>query len=79
MGNPMLGDRSALTSRELEVLRMLSEGMSTPTIALELHLSVNTVRNHVQNILGKLEVHSKLEAVSHAIREDLIPPPSSKS
>ena len=67
---------SALSSRELEVLRLLSGGITTRQIADELHLSVNTVRNHIQNILGKLGVHSKLEAVATGIRDELISPPT---
>jgi DNA-binding NarL/FixJ family response regulator len=61
-----------LTHRELEVLQLLGRGRSTEKIAEELFISVNTVRNHVANILGKLSVHSKLEAVAVAAREKLI-------
>jgi DNA-binding NarL/FixJ family response regulator len=61
-----------LTHRELEVLQLLGRGRSTEKIADELFISVNTVRNHVANILGKLSVHSKLEAVAIAAREKLI-------
>ena len=57
-----------LTPRELTVLRLLATGMSTPAIAAELHLSVNTVRNHTQNVLTKLDAHSQLEAVTTAQR-----------
>jgi DNA-binding CsgD family transcriptional regulator len=60
------GDESApsLTPRELAVIRLLAEGRSTPDIACRLDCSVATVRNHVQHLLCKLEVHSRLEAVS---------------
>lgn len=61
-----------LTARELEVLQKLGRGNSTETIAEDLFISVNTVRNHVANILSKLGVHSKLEAVAIAAREKLI-------
>lgn len=61
-----------LTARECEVLQLLARGRSTETIAEELFISVNTVRNHVANILSKLGVHSKLEAVAIAAREKLI-------
>ena len=61
-----------LTSREVEVLRLLADGSGTQEIADTLFISVTTVRNHVQNILRKLEVHSKLEAVSLALRCRLI-------
>jgi DNA-binding NarL/FixJ family response regulator len=69
------GDRGVgrdLSTREREVLERLAQGRSTPDIARELHLSVHTVRNHVQNLLGKLGVHSKLEAVAVATREGLV-------
>jgi PAS domain S-box-containing protein len=61
-----------LTDREVEVLRRLASGGSTQEIADSLFISITTVRNHVQNILRKLEVHSKLEAVSLALRHRLI-------
>lgn len=63
---------SSLTSREIEVLRLLADGMTTEQIAGELFVSSNTVRNHVNNIIRKLNVHSRLEAVSYAIRTGLI-------
>jgi DNA-binding NarL/FixJ family response regulator len=53
-----------LTARERQVLICLAEGMNRNTIALQLHVSVNTVRSHVQNIIAKLDVHSALEAVA---------------
>jgi PAS domain S-box-containing protein len=61
-----------LSAREIEVLRMLSDGTSTQDIADSLFISHATVRNHIQNILRKLDVHSKLEAVSMALRTRLI-------
>ena len=61
-----------LTPRETDVLRKLAEGQSTEQIANELFVSVNTVRNHVNNIIRKLHVHSRLEAVSYAIKTGLI-------
>jgi DNA-binding NarL/FixJ family response regulator len=63
---------SDLTSREVEVLKLLAEGMSNQAIAQKLVISVHTVRHHVQNIITKLDVHSKLEAVATAAREGLI-------
>lgn len=57
-----------LTERELEVLRIASLGRSNKAIAEELHLSVNTVRNHMQHVLTKLGAHSKLEATAIAAR-----------
>jgi DNA-binding NarL/FixJ family response regulator len=64
-----------LTARELEVLKALTEGLSTPEICERLFIAPNTLRTHVQNIMGKLRVHSKLEAVAFAIRNRLVEPP----
>jgi DNA-binding NarL/FixJ family response regulator len=64
-----------LTPRELEVLRALTEGLSTPEICASLAITPNTLRTHVQNIMGKLHVHSKLEAVAFALRHGLVEPP----
>lgn len=61
-----------LTPREHEVLMLLARGHGTRDIAELLSISPNTVRNHVQHILQKLQVHSRLEAVTYAIRHDLI-------
>jgi DNA-binding NarL/FixJ family response regulator len=65
----------ALTPRELEILRALTEGLSTPEICERLFITPNTLRTHVQNIMGKLHVHSKLEAVAFALRHRLVEPP----
>ncbi len=61
-----------LTAREREVLRLVAEGLSTPDMAARLVVSTNTVRNHVQSILTKLGVHSKLEALIVATRANLL-------
>jgi DNA-binding NarL/FixJ family response regulator len=61
-----------LTRRELQLLTHLARGQSNKAIAEELHLSVNTIRNYMQSVLLKLGAHSKLEAVSTAVREGLI-------
>jgi DNA-binding NarL/FixJ family response regulator len=53
-----------LTPRQAEVLRLLKQGLSTKQIAEELHLSADTVRNHVRYLLHALGVHSRLEAVA---------------
>lgn len=62
----------ALTPRQTEILRELQRGRSTRQIAEELHLSPDTVRNHVRHVLKALGVHSRLEAVAVARREHLI-------
>lgn len=61
-----------LTPRQSEVLRLLEHGRSTEQIARELHLSLETVRNHVRGILRALGVHSRLEAVAVARQEHLV-------
>jgi DNA-binding NarL/FixJ family response regulator len=66
------GPASPLTPRELAVLQQLALGHDQHTVARELKMSPNTVRTHIQNILSKLDVHSKLEAVSRGIREGWI-------
>jgi PAS domain S-box-containing protein len=62
----------ALTRREAEVLRMLACGSSNKSIAATLGISATTVRNHIEHVLAKLGVHSKLEAVVAAARERII-------
>lgn len=62
----------ALTRREREVLGLMGAGLNTASMAERLHLSRATVRNHVQNILLKLGVHSRLEAVAHGLRHRLL-------
>ena len=61
-----------LTAREKEILRSLAEGLSTAAIARKLFIAPVTVRNHVQNLLHKLDVHSKLAAVVYAYQHGLI-------
>ena len=61
-----------LTTREIDVLRLLALGRTTPDIAAELFVSAHTVRNHISSILSKLGAHSKLEAVAVAARDGVI-------
>jgi two-component system NarL family response regulator len=61
-----------LTEREMEVLKLVARGMNNRDIAKELFISENTVKNHVRNILEKLQIHSRMEAVMIAVREKLI-------
>ena len=61
-----------LTPREVEVLGMLAAGRSVPEIGGRLHISTLTARNHIQNILEKLEVHSKAEAVAFAFQQRIV-------
>ena len=61
-----------LTEREMEVLRLVARGLGNREIARELFISENTVKNHVRNILEKLQLHSRMEAVVYAVREKLL-------
>jgi two-component system NarL family response regulator len=61
-----------LTERELEVLRLVAKGMSNKEIASELVIAQNTVKNHVRNILEKLQLRTRTEAAMYAVREKLI-------
>ena len=66
------GPLAELTQREREILRGLSEGLSTSALAKRLSIAPVTVRNHVQNILQKLDVHTKLAAVALAYHHGLV-------
>lgn len=66
------GTGETLTERELGILRLLAQGKDSQAIADELTLSANTVRTHLQNIFGKLGVHSRLEAVAAANARGLL-------
>jgi DNA-binding NarL/FixJ family response regulator len=61
-----------LTQRELEVLKLVAQGMSNREAADSLFIAENTVKNHVRNILEKLQLHSRMEAVVYAVREKLL-------
>src|SRR6266487_3389917 len=64
---------STLSMREREILTLLVNGYSNRRIAQECFLSLNTVRTHTQNVLVKLGVHSKLEAVTFALEHQVVP------
>jgi two-component system NarL family response regulator len=64
--------RSSLTARELEILNMLSKGLTNKQTGKALKISENTVRNHVNSILEKLEVADRTEAVTVAIQQGII-------
>jgi two-component system, NarL family, response regulator LiaR len=61
-----------LTEREREILQLLAEGRRNEEIAEKLYIAVPTVKTHIQNILGKLGVHSKLEAVAFAAKNGAV-------
>lgn len=65
-----------LTEREKEILRWVAAGLQNKEIAQKLGISLATVRNHIHNILEKLDVHSKLEAVSLAFRQGWVTGPN---
>ncbi|HXY73520.1 MAG TPA: response regulator transcription factor [Actinomycetota bacterium] len=60
--------RPALTSREVDILRLVAQGFTYPEIAKDEFLALKTVQNHVQNILGKFQMHSKSALIAWAIR-----------
>ncbi len=64
-----------LTERELEVLKLVARGKANKDIARTLFISENTVKNHVRNILEKLQLHSRMEAAMYAVREKLLDVP----
>jgi DNA-binding CsgD family transcriptional regulator len=66
------GSPNPLTRREQEIVELLSNGFAALNIAARLNLSHATVRNHIQNILRKLEVHSQVEAIAVSFRNDWI-------
>jgi len=64
--------KPALTGREIEVLELVARGKTSREIGDALYISENTVKNHIRNILDKLGLHSRNEAVLYAVRENLI-------
>jgi len=64
--------KPVLTGREIEVLSLVAQGQTSRQIGTLLFISENTVKNHIRNILDKLGLHSRNEAVLYAIRENLI-------
>ena len=64
-----------LTDRELEVLKLVAQGLNNRQIGTQLFISENTVKNHVRNILEKLQLHSRMDAVMYAVREKLFEVP----
>jgi two-component system NarL family response regulator len=61
-----------LTEREMDVLKLVAQGLNNRDIARDLFISENTVKNHIRNILEKLHLHSRMEAVVYAVREKLL-------
>jgi PAS domain S-box-containing protein len=71
-GAKLESHQNTLTSREREILGLLADGHGTRDIAQLLTISITTVRNHIQHILQKLQVHTRLEAVAIATKHNLI-------
>jgi two-component system NarL family response regulator len=67
---------AALTGREVEILRLVARGLSNRYIAADMTISENTVKNHVRNILEKLHLHDRMEAVAYAVKARLLDPES---
>ncbi len=67
-----------LTRREIEVLRFVARGMNNREIGSTLFISENTVKNHIRNILEKLQLHSRMEAVMYAVREKILDIPAAE-
>lgn len=73
LGPPRTGPKAAgLTARQYEILQLLGNGASTEDIAAMLHLTKETVRNHIRHIFAALGAHSRLEAVAIAHRQGLL-------
>lgn len=68
------GDTPRLSERETEVLRLVAKGLTYKQIATRLTISIRTVQNHVQNTLGKLQLHNRTELVRYAIESGLDEP-----
>jgi DNA-binding NarL/FixJ family response regulator len=69
---PADGDRHAkLSQRELEVLKKVAQGKDNAEIAAELHISAKTVKNHISNILAKLQIENRIQAAVYAVRRGI--------
>src|SRR5437588_1103429 len=66
------GTGAQLTPREMQVLKLVAQGLNNRDIAEQLFISENTVKNHIRNILDKLHLHSRMEAVVYAVKEKLL-------
>jgi NarL family two-component system response regulator LiaR len=64
--------RTQLTERELEVLRLIANGKDNAQIAADLHISSKTVKNHISNILMKLQIENRIQAAVYAVRSGIV-------
>ena len=74
LNEPRVVMRNRLTSREREIVQLLSEGRSSKEVAVTLGISVKTAETHRANIMRKLELHSVSELVRYAVRNQIIEP-----
>ena len=64
--------RSELSDREIQVLKLIANGKDNAMIAAELHISPKTVKNHISNILMKLQIENRIQAAVYAVRSGLV-------
>src|SRR3954467_5739168 len=64
--------RTELSDREIEVLKLIANGKDNAQIARELHISPKTVKNHISNILMKLQIHNRIQAAVYAVRSGIV-------
>ena len=72
--NPEIAEaiRSELSDREIEVLKLIANGKDNAVIAAELHISPKTVKNHISNILMKLQIDNRIQAAVYAVRSGIV-------
>ena len=64
--------RTELSDREIEVLKLIANGKDNAMIAAELHISPKTVKNHISNILMKLQIDNRIQAAVYAVRSGIV-------
>jgi DNA-binding NarL/FixJ family response regulator len=64
--------QSELSDREIQVLKLIANGKDNGMIALELHISPKTVKNHISNILMKLQIDNRIQAAVYAVRSGIV-------